>query len=258
MEHGVWRLAFNRVINSLSIIGRLFFLQPPYCFEINQSYLCTMKIEIWSDVMCPFCYIGKRHLEKAMESTTFNDEIEIEWKSYQLNPEYHNTTNESLYDYLARAKGMTVEQAKQLTGNVLEMASRVGLVLDFERSVPANSFDAHRFLHFTKTRGLQNEAEEALFHAHFMEGKDIANKKTLSTIGQTLGLLKAEIDSALAADDFAEAVRYDSYESQQMGINGVPYFVFDRKYALSGAQPIETFKAAITQSFTEWKAIQNK
>ena len=191
-----------------------------------------------------------------MESTPFSNEIEIEWKSYQLNPEYHNTSNESLYDYLARAKGMTVQQAKQMTGNVVEMASRAGLALDFEHSIPANSFDAHRFLHFAKTKGVQNEAEEALFQAHFTEGKDIANKEILSAIGQSLSLVKTEIDSALAADDFVEAVQYDGYEAQQIGIRGVPYFVFDKKYALSGAQPIETFKAAITQSFTEWKEAQ--
>jgi predicted DsbA family dithiol-disulfide isomerase len=217
-----------------------------------------MKIEIWSDIMCPFCYIGKRHLERAMDSVTFGEEITIEWKSYQLNPDYHNTSNESLYDYLARAKGMSVAQAKQLTGNVLEMATKVGLELDFAQSVPANSFDAHRFLHLAKARGLQNEAEEELFHAHFMEGKDVANKTILSAIGQTLGLIKEEVDQVLAGDDFAEAVQYDLYESQQIGIRGVPYFVIDRKYALSGAQPIETFKAAITQSFTEWKATQPK
>lgn len=217
-----------------------------------------MKIEIWSDVICPFCYIGKRHLEKAMENGPFSNEIEIEWKSYQLNPDYHNTTNESLYDYLARAKGMTVAQAKQMTENVLEMASNAGLKLDFEHSVPANSFDAHRFLHFAKSKSLQNEAEEVLFHAHFMEGKDIGNKEVLSTLAQTLGLEKQEVDNVLMGDDFAEAVQYDIYESQQLGIRGVPYFVFDKKYALSGAQPIETFKAAITQSFTEWKAEQPK
>ncbi|MGF1923212.1 MAG: DsbA family oxidoreductase [Bacteroidia bacterium] len=215
-----------------------------------------MKIEIWSDVMCPFCYIGKRHLESAMETLPFSNEIEIEWKSYQLNPEYHNSTNESLYDYLARAKGMSVEQAKQLTGNVLEMAKAAGLLIDFERSVPANSFDAHRFLHFAKSKGLQNEAEEALFHAHFIEGKDVADKDSLVAIGESLGLAVEEIKQVLASDDFTEAVQYDGYESQQIGIKGVPYFVFDRKYALSGAQPVETFKSAITQSFTEWKEAQ--
>ncbi len=217
-----------------------------------------MKIEIWSDVMCPFCYIGKRHLEGAMETLPFKNEIEIEWKSYQLNPDYHNNTNESLYDYLARAKGMTVAQAKQLTGNVLEMANNAGLKLDFDQSIPANSFDAHRFLHFAKTNGLQNEAEEALFHAHFMEGKDIANQEVLVAVGQTIGLAAEDLAKMLASDEFTEAVRYDIYESQQIGIRGVPYFVFDRKYALSGAQPAETFQAAITQSFTEWKATQPK
>ncbi|RYG22133.1 MAG: DsbA family oxidoreductase [Chitinophagaceae bacterium] len=217
-----------------------------------------MKIEIWSDVMCPFCYIGKRHLEKALESVPFRSEIEIEWKSYQLNPAYHNTTNESLYDYLARAKGMTVAQAKQMTGSVVEMASQAGLALDFDRSIPANSFDAHRFLHFAKSSGLQHEAEEALFHAHFMEGKDIANKETLAAIGEGLGLVKADVESILAADDFAEAVQYDTYESQQIGVRGVPYFVLDRKYALSGAQPVDTFKAAIVQSFNEWKEADAK
>ena len=236
----------------------LIFLPVNYQVKLQRAYLCGMKIEIWSDVMCPFCYIGKRHLEKAMESAPFADEIEIEWKSYQLNPEYHNTSNESLYDYLARAKGMTVEQAKQMTGNVVEMASKAGLKLDFDHSVPANSFDAHRFLHFTKTKGLQNAAEEALFQAHFMEGKDISNKEILLAIGESLGLVKTEIASVLAAEDFAEAVQYDGYEAQQIGIRGVPYFVFDKKYALSGAQPIETFKSAITQSYSEWKEAKAK
>jgi len=217
-----------------------------------------MKIEIWSDVMCPFCYIGKRHLEGAIEKLPFKNEIEIEWKSYQLNPEYHNTTNESLYDYLGRAKGMNAAQVKQMTGNVLTMANNAGLELDFEQSVPANSFDAHRLIHFAKTKGLQNEAEEALFHAHFIEGKDIANKEVLAVVGQTIGLAAEDLGKTLANDEFTEAVRYDIYESQQIGIRGVPYFVFDRKYALSGAQPTETFQAAITQSFTEWKATQPK
>lgn len=215
-----------------------------------------MKLEIWSDVMCPFCYIGKRHLEQAMETLPFKDEIAIEWKSFQLNPEYHNTTNEGLYDYLARAKGITPQQAKQLTGNVKEMASNVDLNLEFEKSIPANSFDAHRLIHLAKTKGLQNEAEEALFHAHFMEGKDIAQATELVAIGAQIGLDRDEVKAMLQADDFAEHVRYDIYESQQLGIRGVPYFVFDRKYALSGAQPIESFETALKQSFEEWKAAQ--
>ena len=217
-----------------------------------------MKIEIWSDVMCPFCYIGKRHLEKAMEVLPFKNEVEIEWKSYQLNPDYHNTNNEDLYTYLSRSKGMSVEQAKQMTGNVVEMAKNAGLSFNFDKNVPGNSFDAHRFLHFAKTKGLQNEAEEALFHAHFIEGKDTAQLEVLSAIGEKVGLDKKELDSVLQSDEFTEHVRYDIYESQQIGIRGVPYFVLDRKYAISGAQPVESFKGAITQAFTEWKAEQPK
>lgn len=217
-----------------------------------------MKVEIWSDVMCPFCYIGKRHFEKAIEKLPFKNEIEIEWKSFQLNPDYHNTANEDLYTYLARAKGMSIDQAKQMTGQVKEMAQNVGLELDFDKNVPANSFDAHRFLHFAKSKGLQDEAEEALFNAHFMEARDIAKHETLISIAKELNLTEDETNKALQGDDFAEAVRYDVYESQQLGIRGVPYFVFDRKYALSGAQPIPAFEQAIVQSFTEWQATQPK
>lgn len=217
-----------------------------------------MKIEIWSDIMCPFCYIGKRHLEQAMEVLPFKNEVEIEWKSYQLNPEYNNTTNEDLYTYLARAKGMSVEQAKQMTIQVEEMAENVGLNLSFATNIPANSFDAHRFLHFAKSKGLQDQAEEALFSAHFVGAKDIAKHDVLIGIAVGLGLDNEETLNVLQGDDFAEAVTYDVYESQQIGVKGVPYFVFDRKYALSGAQPVDSFKAAITQSFTEWKDAQPK
>ena len=217
-----------------------------------------MKIEIWSDIMCPFCYIGKRHLEQAMKALTFKNEVEIEWKSYQLNPDYHNTTNESSYDYLSRAKGMSVEQAKQMTGQVEEMANNAGLSISFDKSVPANSFDAHRLLHFAKSKGLQDEAEEALFHAQLIAGKDIAKEEVLIAIGEEIGLIKSEVEQVLQSDEYAEAVRHDIYESKQIGVAGVPYFVIDRKYALSGAQPVETFTAAITQGFNEWKETQSK
>jgi len=216
-----------------------------------------MKIEIWSDVMCPFCYIGKRHLENALKALPFQQEVDIEWKSYQLNPEYQNTSGETTYDYLARAKGMTPAQAKQLTGNVVEMAEQAGLHFDFDRSIPANSFDAHRLIHLAKANGKQDEAEEALFRAHFMDGKDIADKATLSAIGQELGLTAESIERLFSSNDYAEAVQYDLYESRQIGIRGVPYFVFDRKYALSGAQPVETFTAALSQSYNEWKVGQD-
>lgn len=212
-----------------------------------------MKVEIWSDVMCPFCYIGKRHFESAIEKMPFQNEVEIEWKSFQLNPDYHNTNNEDLYTYLARSKGMSVVQAKQLTGQVVAMANNAGLAIDFEKNIPANSFKAHQFLHLAKSKNLQNEAEEALFKAHFIDGLDISKEEVILNIARDLGVDEIEAQALLKNNKYAEAVNHDIYESKQLGIGGVPYFVFDRKYALSGAQPIETFEAALKQSFEEWK-----
>jgi predicted DsbA family dithiol-disulfide isomerase len=217
-----------------------------------------MKVEIWSDVMCPFCYIGKRHFEAAVAELPFKDEIEVEWKSFQLNPDYYNTDNEDLYSYLARAKGMSVEQAKQMTGQVVAMANSAGIALNFDKNIPANSFDAHRLIHLAKQHNLQNEAEEKLFEAHFINSKNIADKTVLINIATDLGIDKAEAEQVLNSDKFAESVRYDVYESQKLGIRGVPYFVLDRKYAISGAQPIQAFGDALKQSFTEWKSAQPK
>lgn len=215
-----------------------------------------MKIEIWSDVMCPFCYIGKRHLEKAMDKMPFKDKVEIEWKSYQLNPDYQNENHETVYDYLSRSKGMSVDQAKQMTGQVKAMANEAELSIDFDKNIPANTFKAHQLIHFAATKNMQNQAEEALFKAHFTEGKDVSDNEVLLGIASDLGLDRAEAEEALNKETFAEAVRYDIYESQQVGVRGVPFFVLDRKYALSGAQPVETFEAALKQSFDEWSKTQ--
>lgn len=217
-----------------------------------------MKVEIWSDVMCPFCYIGKRHFEQAIEKLPFKNEIEIDWKSFQLNPEYHNTNNETVYDYLSRSKGMPVEQAKQMTKQVVDMAANAGLALDFDTNIPANTFNAHRLIHLAAKHGLQDLAEEKLFEAHFLNSKNIGVTDVLVELAAEIGLDKDEATAVLNGDEFAEAVRYDIYESQNLGIRGVPYFVMDRKYGVSGAQPVQAFTDALTQSFTEWKEAQPK
>ncbi len=204
--------------------------------------------------MCPFCYIGKRHFEQAIDHLPFKNEIEIEWKSYQLNPEYENPNAESIYDYLSRSKGMPVQQARQLTRQVTDMGAAAGLDINFDRNIPANTFNAHRLIHLAASHGLQDLAEEKLFEAHFVNGQNIGSDDALLEIATSIGLDKAETEATLASDRFAESVRYDIYESQQMGIRGVPYFVLDRKYAVSGAQPVEAFTEALKKSFEEWKA----
>ncbi|MET4081098.1 putative DsbA family dithiol-disulfide isomerase [Pedobacter sp. UYP30] len=215
-----------------------------------------MKIEIWSDVACPFCYIGKRHLEKAMKTLPFKDELEIIWKSYQLNPSYQNTNKESIYDHLANSKGISIADAKQMTGQVAEMASKAGLSMNFDRGIPANTFDAHRLIHFAATHKLQGDAKEALLKAYFMDGKDVADKNELVAVGETLGLEKADVLDMLQSEKFAENVKLDIKESQDLGVQGVPFFVLDRKYAISGAQPVQSFIDALKQSFEEWKEHQ--
>ncbi|SEQ78219.1 DsbA family oxidoreductase [Pedobacter rhizosphaerae] len=215
-----------------------------------------MKVEIWSDVMCPFCYIGKRHFEQAIDKLPFKNEIEVDWKSYQLNPEYHNTDNETIYDYLSRSKGMSVEHAKQMTQQVVDMAANAGLTINFDKNIPANTFNAHRLIHLAAKHNLQDVAEEKLFEAHFVQGKNIGEDAVLIEVAKEIGLDATETTAALASDQYAEAVRYDIYESQNLGIRGVPYFVMDRKYGVSGAQPVQAFTDALTQSFQEWKASQ--
>jgi predicted DsbA family dithiol-disulfide isomerase len=212
-----------------------------------------MKVEIWSDVMCPFCYIGKRRFEEALQAFPQRDDIQVEWKSFQLDPELRKTTGKSINEYLADRKGMTVDHARQLNDHVTRMAAEVGLHYDFDKVVVAPSFDAHRFSHFAAAHGLGDAAEEALFKAYFTEGKDISNKETLVQLGRDIGLDPAEVRTALDSDAFAADVRHDIAEAAQLGARGVPFFVLDRKYAVSGAQPTETFAGALAQAYTEWE-----
>lgn len=216
-----------------------------------------MKIEIWSDIACPFCYIGKRHLEEALSSLSFKNEIDIEWKSYMLNPDYKNLDQEDFYTYLSRNKGMSKEQVEGMTAQVAQMASHVGIDLNFKNNVPANTFHAHRLIQLAKTKGLQDEAEELLFKAHLVEGLNMDDESVLIDLGQKIGLDAAEVANLFETDIYSGAVQKDIYESQTMNVRGVPYFVLDRKYALSGAQPIEAFKEAISQSYKEWAEAKN-
>ena len=200
-----------------------------------------MKVEIWSDVMCPFCYIGKRKFERALEQFPGKDRVEIEWKSFQLNPDMKTDPSKSINDYLAEHKGITVEQAKQMNDRVAGMAREVGLQYDFDNAVVANSFDAHRLSHFAKKQGRQDAIEERLFKAYFTEGMNTADHETLVQLAAEAGLNADETRIMLEGNEFADAVNNDIYEANQVGARGVPFFVFDNTYAVSGAQPSELF-----------------
>lgn len=201
-----------------------------------------MKIEIWSDIMCPFCYIGKRHFEAALKQFPQANEVEIEWKSFQLDPTIPKMDERvDVYQYLADKKGMSLEQSKAMHENVIQMAKNAGLDYNFDIAVVGNSKDAHRLIQFAKTKELGDQAEEALFKAYFTDGKNMADMKDLIEIGTSIGLDSNELTSILESDAFAYEMMQDVQEAQNIGVQGVPFFVFNRKYAVSGAQPVEAF-----------------
>lgn len=205
--------------------------------------------------MCPFCYIGKRRFENALQQFEHKDAVEIVWKSYQLDPTIQNHTNQNVNEYLADRKGMSIQQAEQMHDQVTAMAKEVGLKYDFDKAVIANSFDAHRVSHLAKQQGLQDAMEEALFKAYFTEGKNIADHATLVAIAASIGLDADAVTQLLNSDQYADAVKHDIYEANQVGVRGVPFFVLGDKYAVSGAQHSDTFLGALQQTWNEVKAI---
>jgi predicted DsbA family dithiol-disulfide isomerase len=213
-----------------------------------------MKVEIWSDVMCPFCYIGKRRFESALEHFPFKDQLEIEWKSFQLNPDMPTDPTLNINQYLADVKGWTLDYAKEMNDHVTAMAADEGLTYNFDKSVVANSFDAHRFTHLAKASGLGEAAEEVLFQAYFTDGKNIADKNVLAELGSQIGLDAEKVKEVLNTEQYTDEVKHDVAEAQYLGIRGVPFFVMDHKYGVSGAQMVPVFVQTLEKSFDEWKA----
>jgi protein disulfide-isomerase len=211
-----------------------------------------MKVEIWSDIMCPFCYIGKRKFEAALAQFADKDNVELEWKSYQLSPDIATDPGKNIHQYLAEHKGISLQQATAMNTQVAAMAKQVGLEYDFDRAIPANTMKSHQFAHFAKQYGKQNEAEEILFRSYFTDGKNIDDVNTLLQLGNEIGLNTSELKAALENGDFEDEVRADIYEAFQIGVRGVPFFVFDRKYAVSGAQDSRAFLQTLETAFDEW------
>lgn len=213
-----------------------------------------MKVQIWSDVMCPFCYIGKRRFEEALATFDYRDKVDIEWKSFQLNPALQTNTEIDVYKSLADSKGWQLDYARQVSNQVAEMAAQVGLDFDFDRAVVANSFKAHRFSHFAKKHNLGDAAEEQLFKAYFTNGQNIDDTETLVAIGIRIGLSETELRETLAnTEAYAADVMQDIQEAAMLGIRGVPFFVMDNKYAVSGAQATDVFVNTLTTAYQEWE-----
>ncbi len=219
----------------------------------NLKTSAKMQVEIWSDVMCPFCYIGKRKFEAALSQFADSAAIQVVWKSYQLNPDMKTDTTKNSIAALAEHKGISLQESEEMHKYVIEMAEKSGLNYNMKNTISANSFNAHRLTHFAKSMGKQLALEEKLFEAYFVLGKNIDDINTLISIGTSVGLLHDDLVKTLQSDAFAEDVREDIYEAQQVGVRGVPFFVFDRKFAVSGAQESNVFLTSLEKSFAEWK-----
>ena len=210
-----------------------------------------MKIEIWSDVACPWCYIGKRRFETALAAFPHRDSVEVQWRSYQLDPSLPEHYDGTALDYLSTRKGMAPAQVSQMFEHVAAQARAEGLNYRFGDVVVANSFTAHRLIHLAAAHGKQDAAKERLLSDHFEHGSDIGNQDYLSSLGSDLGIDAAKLAELFTTDKYSDDVRHDFEEGRTLGINGVPFFVIDRKFGLSGAQPAETFTAALDQA---WEA----
>lgn len=202
--------------------------------------------------MCPFCYIGKRKFEAALGEFPGREKVQVVWKSFQLSPDMKTEPGKSIHQYLAEHKGISLNEAREMNRYVSQMAAQVGLAYNFDKAVVSNSFNAHRFTHFAKQQGKQGEAEERLFQAYFTEGKNIDDYKTLMALGAAIGLDTETLKGALESGAYADDVRQDIYEAQQVGARGVPFFVFNNKYAVSGAQESTVFTEVLTTAFLDW------
>jgi predicted DsbA family dithiol-disulfide isomerase len=217
-----------------------------------------MKIEIWSDVVCPFCYIGKRKFEKAIQNFDFKHDLEVEWKSFQLQPDTKTNTQLSVHENLASVKGISVVQAREMGDYVTQSASELGLNYQFDKAIVANTFRSHCFLHLAKKEGKQHEAKELLLNGYFCEGKNIDSEDFLLELAHKLEMDTVDFIKKLNSSSIALEVKNDIQEAAKLGIRGVPFFVFNRKYAISGAQDISVFKQTVIQAYQEWKFQQNE
>lgn len=215
-----------------------------------------MKVEIWSDIVCPWCYIGKRKFEMALNEVEFKEFIEVEYKSYQLDPNMETDTSKSIAQYLSDAKGISLSDAEKMGKRVSQVASSVGLQYDLSKTIPINTLQAHGLLHYAKSKGKQLELKERLMKAYFIETLNLDDTDILVRLATEIGLDKIEAESALINNTYKDAVQKEIYEGVQLGLTGVPFFVFDRKIGISGAQAPGTFKKALKKSYADWSKNQ--
>ncbi|MDR2195818.1 MAG: DsbA family oxidoreductase [Gallionellaceae bacterium] len=207
-----------------------------------------MQIEIWSDVICPWCYIGKRRFEQALSQFDARDEVNITWRSFELDPQSPSHLTETLEAMLSRKYGVSAQQAAEMNARVSGVAHDAGLEYKLADARPGNTLDAHRLLHFAAAQGLGDRAIECVMQAYFCEGLPVGDRAALAKLAPQFGIEESAALAMLESDAYVDAVRADEARAAAFGISGVPFFVFDAKIGVSGAQPVEMFAQALQQA----------
>ena len=210
-----------------------------------------MKIEIWSDFVCPFCYIGKRRLEIALEKYEYKGEVELVFKSFELDPAAKKKVDGNINEIIAKKYGIPVEQAKESNNQIATQAKAIGLNYNFDDLIPTNTFDAHRIAHYAKTQGKMNELSERILKAYFVDALNISDHKVLASLAYEVGINREKALSILKSNLYSNEVRKDEEAASKLGISGVPYFIINNEYTISGAQPSELFLESLEKAREE-------
>lgn len=215
-----------------------------------------LTVEIWSDVVCPWCYIGKRRFETALQAFEHADAVEVIWRSFELDPDAPTRARVGLDRHLADKYGVSLERAAAMNQQVTELAAAEGLDFRLDQAQRGNTFDAHRTLHLAQAHGLQEEAKERLLRAYFTEARAISDADTLVELLDDVGVPPDEVREALSSDAHADDVRADETRARQLGITGVPFFALDGRYGVPGAQPADTLLQALRRTWQERTPLQ--
>ena len=206
-----------------------------------------MRVDIWSDVVCPFCYIGKKRLEAAAEQAGLA--LEVHWHSYELDPEAPVRQEVSNSERLAQKYGRTVADVEEMQRNIATMAAEEGIQFNWENANSGNTFNAHRLIHLAQSKGLGSEAQEAFFYSYMTQGLAIGERETLEDVAARIGLNPVEVEDVLNSEEYSDFVKFDEEVArEQLKVTGVPFFIFDQRVALAGAQPREVFLQVFEQT----------
>ncbi len=209
-----------------------------------------MKIDIWSDIVCPFCYVGKRRLEQALATFEHRDDVEVTWHSFELDRSAPAVSSQPLVDLVASKYGISTDRATEQHQSIAAAATELGLEFNWEQARYGNTFDAHRVVHLAADHGLADLAHDRLMRAYFTDGLAVGEVNTLVGLALEIGLDESEVREMLDSDDYGNHVRSDEATAKMLGIESVPFFVLDRKYGLSGAQPVEVFQQALATAWS--------